>query len=881
MGIAHSRIDGIVRVRKKRQDKELGSGMSREKNNSDTQSSPMGMPDMSLSPSESPFVSPVSMPGPDSEEMNFIPNGPGSESDPADQDLFVGDFSFLKELTFKPASQQGSKNRIMSIISRPVRLAVGINVMLALFVFSVFMLWFARKEEAQIVIHTPPAPTRPISSQPAQSPAAATAAVSQQASASQAAPGKAALGSQGQGRLEQGVSLKTADELFSAKEYLKACYMYQQIGSDWIVAGPADEYIKDYLALRMAVCLHRAGEKDAYETYFSQALQSRCGYVRGTACYYLARIHFQNRDYLEARKRAYQSLALWKAFDGMVSANLERDLYFLIAESLSREVLGFHNTPQELPGRDWSGNLVDVWPTELDSQALEHELLASAERVGQGVGDPRVTVDINHPIGSQWSLFCLNSPLEETLWKAISQAGLKAVWKTDLQAVRSRPISAYLTYVPQQYVMEVLCGSAGLIWQFDGQNVSILDAEIYTDFEGHRQALIQESISIWQRFLLRYRDDPRVANVHYTLGRMHTLAGQPAAAMGEFKLLQGPFAQNPLAPYAYLEASKIKVEIKDYEGARLDLNTMLLEYPDCPIMDEATLYLARATLESGKNELARDLFRKAFQMSLSRGGRCEAALGLGRCAYVQDDWAEAQMWLIRAMDLFEDKNDIRVSSINFMLGKTYLAQGQYAEASKTLRVALSGKFSEKEYVQITLELIAAETRQGNYLEAMNILGSVPQEHLGQQDLCEFLIAKAGILREIDAAEEGVSLLRRKIEFVADSRLRAWLMLELAKCYFTAGDYPLARRELNDALPDMQDAYRAREGVLILARIAEKLNQPRQAETLCTTLLTDAQVEDAIRREAFVILGRVYTGQKHYEKAALAFAGVMPQEGNKP
>jgi len=136
----------------------------------------------------------------------------------------------------------------------------------------------------------------------------------------------------------------------------------------------------------------------------------------------------------------------------------------------------------------------------------------------------------------------------------------------------------------------------------------------------------------------------------------------------------------------------------------------------------------------------------------------------------------------------------------------------------------------------------------------------PQEHLGQQDLCELLIAKAGILREIDATEEAVSLLRRKIEFVADSRLRAWLTLELAKCYLGTGDYIPARRELNDVLPDMQDACRARQGGLILAQIAEKQKQPQQAESLCVTLLNDPQAEEEIRKEAFSILGGFMPGK---------------------
>ena len=867
---------------------DSGSGMGQEKEDNLTQPTQTDVPDSNAAGPKAETTSQTTVLDSDLSDKSDS-GGAKAETTSSEPESFVGDLSFLKELTAKSASRSAHKGGISVVVSRPVYMILAANILLMLILVGA--VWF---QPIKIVgfglAETPPA-AQVQPSNHANLAASAPAPASTQNPpdvTSEVKPDelagvieKAVLSPEEQEHFGQGVSLKTADDLFAAKEYLKACYVYHQISLNWISSDPDSEYLKDYLKLRMAVCLHYAGEAHAQERYFSQALQSRSAYVRGMACYYLARIRFQNKEYLQARKNAYQAVALWRAFEGMVSTNLEADLYFLIADSLTRQVVGFYNMDQALPGQGWSEQLTDVWPAESDTLRLQKAFSLTAEKVGEGAGGPRLTVDTHRPVGSQWSLVCLYSPLEETLWKAVSETGLKTAWKTDLQTMRSRPVTAYLTYVPQQYMMEVLCGSVGLLWRFDGQNASILNPESYTDFEGHRNELIQEAISLWQRFLLRYRDDRRSPNAHYALGRMYTFAGQFSAALGEFKLLEARFAQNPIAPYAYLEASKIKVEIKDYEGARIDLNEMLLQYPDCPIADEATLYLACATLESGQPDRAKDLFHKAFQMNLSEGGKCEAALGLGRCAYAQQDWAQSQVWLSRAMELMGDKNDSRVGPACFMLGRTYIALGQYVKASEALRIALGGRLSEKESVQIILELVQAESRQQNYLEAMNILESVPQSHLGQQDSCELLIAKAGILREIDAADSAVSLLRRKVEFIADSRLRAWLTLELAKCYLATGDYALARQEINDILADIQDPVRVRQAQLILARAAEKLGQPDQAETFCIAILTSPQTESEIQNEAFNVLGRVYAGQKRYEKAALAFAGILSGGGNKP
>ncbi|MEN6309368.1 MAG: hypothetical protein ABFD91_16600 [Anaerohalosphaeraceae bacterium] len=798
---------------------------------------------------------------------------------PSEQDLFVGDFSFIKDLT---AHNPGKKNPGAAATKtgfNPLYAILGVNILIMVILAG--MAWFRpavvigpqKVQAGQRAEVQNPVPDAPSTQQTVSMP-------SPTADPAQLVLEKAALTQQEQQQLQEGVSLKTADDFYANKQYLKACYAYQQIAANLLTSQLDNEYLSDYLKLRMAVCLHRGDVTESKDQYFSAAMQSRSAMVRGLASYYLATIQYQNGDYLSARKYAYQAAALLKAFDEVLPASLEGDLYFLAAESLSRHVMGLHSQDTEMPGHLWADTLGDIWPVEMDQAALCGLLIGSGRKISEGAGGPRIEMDTNRAIGSQWSLTCLQSPLEEVLIKIAAKSGTGLTWKTIDTAIRVRPVTAYMLFVPQQYAAEVITGAVGLMWKYDGQNAMILDPEKYDDFDTHRKDLLAEAISIWQRFMLRYRGDHRTPNAHYALGQMYNMDRQYAAGLGEFKLIQSHFAHNPLAPYAYLEASKIKAEMKDFDGARIDLNEMLLQYPECKVVDQATLYLAQATMESGQVSLAADLFKKVFQMDMNEQNKLDAAFGLGRCAYEQKDWATAKEWLGRTLQMLTDENDSRIMPACSMLGRACIELGEYRQASQSLRIALGTKLPDRDYVQIFRELAEAEMCQSNYLEALQILESVPQARLNQVDSCEILITRSKVLRSINATEAAISLLRRKIEFIADSQLRAWLTLELSESYFMQGDYTVARRELNDVMADIQDPQRAQQAGILLARIAEQMNQPRQAEDICRTMLSNPALDEARRKEAFEILGRIYTTRKEFDKAALAFAGLSPQEDGK-
>ena len=675
------------------------------------------------------------------------------------------------------------------------------------------------------------------------------------------------------------VSFQTAERMYAAGDYESACGQYYLLAENFNGRTVREECVKDFLNLRMGLCLRRLGQLQLSDRMLADALQSRSVVVRALASYHFAFFESEQKNFFDARRHAYQTLALLGVIESRMPPQMESDCYFLAAESMYRQVMRLYNLPDSPPGRSWSDEIkTAVLPTS-DPVKLESFLLSGFEKFISAELGPLVKTDLNRDVGSQWTVISLDAPMEELLWKFASAGQMSFSWQGQEPLVRSKPMTVHLQFVAKQYAAEVIAGSAGLVWMFDGEKATLFDPHAYTNFEEYKKSLAAEGIAVLQRFLLRYRTDQRIANAHYALGQLYRLSEQSSAALGEFKLVVSRFPHNPLAPYALMESGKIKTSLRDYSGARSDLNELLMQYADCKIADEATLHLAQATQESGLHEEAAVLFKKVYQMNPGQDGRCQAAYGLADSAYERSDWAGAKEWFERAIKITASKKDPRLGLAYFKLGQTCIELGEFVAASAALRAALGGELTDREYVQILVELSNAEMKQENFLKALQVLESVSEDRLGQEEACMVLTAKAKLLREIDAVEAAVSLLRRRIEFIADSQLRAALTLELAHCYVVQGDLRVAERELNDVLADLGPTGKAEQGALLLAQIAFRLDKPQKAEQICLKLLEHKEISKSIRQEASELLGGIYAGQKEYDKAALAYAGVLDKDGS--
>jgi len=414
-----------------------------------------------------------------------------------------------------------------------------------------------------------------------------------------------------------------------------------------------------------------------------------------------------------------------------------------------------------------------------------------------------------------------------------------------------------------------------LICRFYDNTIIIYDPKFYNNLNDHKEMLLREAISVWRQFGLQYRGDHRTPNAHYALALMLEYADENIAAMGEYKLIASRYSHNRLAPYALLNSSRLKTNIHDYTGASKDLTELIIQYPDTKLIDRASLYLAEATMQKEVYEDAIRMFRKVYNIDMNPESQRNAAYGLGKCYYETKQHDEAKKWLIHAIRLTDDIADYRLSNAYYMLGKTNIELGDYQQASIALKNALGTSTPKEEYLQIILKLVEAEVRQGKYVVALNILENVSISQLSQEDACKVLVTKSRILRDLDLANTGISLLRRKIEFIADSRLRAELTFELVKAYTDVGDYRIARKELTDTINDLPKGDLSNQANLILIDIAIKLGDYEEAKYICLQFLSYIENTE-MKQKASNYLGQIYTKLNQMNKAALAFAGIFDQ-----
>ncbi|MCD6175918.1 MAG: tetratricopeptide repeat protein [Planctomycetes bacterium] len=677
--------------------------------------------------------------------------------------------------------------------------------------------------------------------------------------------------------LDKAVSLQRARLLYQRGDYKKAYYVYDKLRTNITGGGLKQQCLRDWLGLQMALSLQKTDDQTLMGQFFTEALQSRSLVVRAMASYHLALIQNRHQQFYESRNRAYQTLALLKSFETQMPATMEADCYFIAAESLTRQVLKMNDLNGGLPGASWSNSMEPYSLPIADQAQLSELLMVGMEKMDDAALMPKVDFFPNRKVGVQWSVLCRDVPLEQLFWGFASEADLGVSWGSEPSKQRTQPITVYLPFVDRLYLAEVISANAGLIWQYDGQKGVIYDPASYRDFGDLQQVLVKEAISMWQRFLLRYRNDPRMPNAQFCLGRLYAITDEVTMALGSYKLLTTRFEGHDLVPYALLDVGAIKTRMKDYAGARADLNELLIRYPDCMVADEALLNLAETTRINGLYPEAVRFYEQIFRLNINDESRRTALLGLGQCAFESADYQAAVKWFSQAIQTIPGKSDDRLGPAYLMAGRSFIELKQYEKAATAFRMALGSLLDRHEYVQVVLELVQAECGQENYLQALTILENIPEENLDQEDSCWILVAKTQIYRAIDLPETAITLLRQRVEFIADASLRAKLVLELAECYVLNDDLRVAQKELNEAIYDLPFGYDTQRGGYLLAKIAYQQGRYDKAQTLCLGTLRTQIEDESLRTEVSELLGKIYMKQADYDNAALAFAGALDQD----
>jgi len=682
----------------------------------------------------------------------------------------------------------------------------------------------------------------------------------------------------------QPLSLKVAQNFYLQKEYGKAYAAYNQLQQSLPETAEV-ELLRDFLQFKMTLCLKKAGNSDQANRLFRTLSQSRSLVVRVVANYNLSLLQVQKKQYLKARTKAYQAIALLRAVDFSKdwALLLQRDCHFLVAESMTRNILSLCDADTDLPDRLWSSpGEVDPF-INLNEAQLRALLNSGSKQLKEGLLSPQIQKLEHQGVPPRWSVVAYGASVEELLTRFAANAGLDISWvhhKTPAaeparDAVRKRPVSLYLPTANAQQAIEVAAGHVGLLARLDENGlVKISDPTDYSSLSEHVHLLIQDTISLWRKFLLTFHNDQRIPNAHFALGLLHAQEGQLTNAIAEYKLVANQFSQTSLAPYALLNSSKLKANLHDYSGAREDLTQLVEQYPDTEFYGQACLNLADATRKAGFLNEAERLYRKVYNLGLSLELQIASALGAGRCSYETQDYEAAAKWLTQYLKLAKDRTDADFYFAYFLLGKTNLALGKQQQASLAFQYALSGPagcLTREGYVETVSALVETQIQLEHFVEALTLLESIHTWQFSKKESIEILLLKNKVLRFMGLPDEAIAALGDIAEYLPDSQLKTRVSFELVNCYIAKGDLEFAHKKLAEILISAAPGPLAHEVALELAEVCFKLGQDSQTVSVCLQLL-DSAVSARIKQKALKVLAAAYNRQKKYDDAALALFG---------
>jgi len=692
------------------------------------------------------------------------------------------------------------------------------------------------------------------------------------------------------------VSLKFAQDLYLQKDYENAYTAYDNLRQR-LPDGPEEELMKDFLQLKMALCMKilsntkgpvsdsaRATDSDQADQSIRTLSQSRSPVIKMMASYYMCLNELQKQHYLKAQTRAYQTIALMDVVDSDNNwiSSLRPDCHFLVAESLTRHILSLCDADKDLPPRLWSGAVVIDPFTNLNEEQLRSLLSSGLEKFSKSLLSPKFQ-KFDRQDTSRWSVVCQGASIDELLARFAANAGLNIAWnfantpETEVEnaAVRKRLTNLYLPEATTQQFIKVAAGHVGLLAQLNGgEIVNIFNPADYSSLSEHITLLTQEAVSLWQIFLSVFHNDKRATNAHYALALLQAQRGRALEATAEYKLVANRYAHSSLAPHALLQSGKIKTNLRDFSGARRDLKQLVEQYPDSDLSSNACLYLAEATMKAGLSYEAGKLYGKVYHMGLSLESQITSAFGAGKCFYEEKDYEESAKWLTRHINLDRDNKSKNLYLACFFLGKCNLALGKIQPACDAFEAVLGGPdqmLTNKEIAEAVSALAEAKIQQENFIEALAILNNAPPRQFTEEESIRILLLKTRVLRSMGLIDKAIAAIGDRAQYALDIKAKARTSLELAKCHMAKENLELAHKELAEILMLVEPGPLSHEIALELADVCLKMGHNAQTISICSQLL-DLGPSGKIKQMALNTLSVAYRRQKNYDKAALALLG---------
>jgi tetratricopeptide (TPR) repeat protein len=690
----------------------------------------------------------------------------------------------------------------------------------------------------------------------------------------------------------QSLSLQDAQSLYLNGDYKKALLLYEQL-HQMLSEKPQENIMRDFLQLRMAFCIEKTADRKEANLLFRNSSQSSSPVVRVLANYYRSLLEIQEKQYLNARNKAYEAIALIDAvhFDEYWSLSLKRDCYFLAAEAITGKALSLCDADKDLPEDLWSTLNTEKDPfAELSETQLRILLNSGSEQLSKALLSPEIQRFDKQGDIHRYTVTCYDASVEDLLTRFAANASLDVHWTLEPNEIGllKRAINLHMSAVTAQQLVTVASGCASLLAQMDEKGIiHIFNPDEYSYVSEQISLLSTEAVSLWQKFLLMFPEDSRLANAHFALGLLQSQQGHVAESIAEYKLVTNQFSGSALAPFALLNSSKLKDSLRDYPGARQDLKQLVEQYPDTEITEEAYLHLADITARMNLMTEAAQLYCKVYNLSSTFESESTAAMGAGKCFYQIKDYESSAKWLGRYIEIAngstgspsraksrENHTNKDLYSAYYLLGKTYLALENAEAAINAFQYALQGGPSQlagEQYSETVSALVEVYMQQGNFVEAFNILEGIDSSFISQQESIAILLLKSRVLTAMGLVDNAIAMLGDRAEYISDSQLKAKVSMELADCYVNKGEFELARKKLAEILVAIEPGPSAYETSIKMTDVCLKLGQDSQAESVCLQLL-DMNPPEQTKQKALDLLATIYKQQKDYDRAALALSG---------
>jgi tetratricopeptide (TPR) repeat protein len=670
------------------------------------------------------------------------------------------------------------------------------------------------------------------------------------------------------------VSWANARNAFAKKEYAAAFRHYSvlyKITQNSPTPDPAGELFH----IRMAQCLQQLAKPLEAQKLYQSALASKSPVIRGVANYHLAVCEEAEGLYLRASRRAYLASAALAGLSRPVA--LEKNCDFLVARTVTRKALSFYGKDEMIRWEPIVGSDPFVG---LDQTELRKLLNDARTESGQASLGPNIRPSDRQGHINRWDADSFRAPLSEFLARFATIARTDLQWVSVAPAVRNRPISLQVRGVSGQRLGNLAVGSAGLIARFTGEQIQIYDPAACESLNQQRDLLVSEAAFVWRRLFLRAPADRRIAEGHFSIALLQACSGDIVGAIEGYRSMAHNFSNARLAPAALLEGAKLRIELRDYTGARKELLTLLDTYPGDADSASAYACLGQATMHEGKPDEAFAVFRKLFFMSESTHSKMLACFGAGKSLHKQGKYDAAVKWLEKYLAMATKAGSGDTSQAYLLLGRCRVVLGHTDKAVEAFGAVMAASPKNDERMEAGLALAGAWRGAGDLTRALAMSLHLNKDAETDQQKYQSLQTAAGVYRDMGLPEIGAALLKGKLLSVSDPAIRAKLRIEQARCYRDAKRYALAYAILTEAPKKLLPGIEARRAACDLAEVCLRTARPAQAALVAGGVLKSSSTGPC-RRRARKLLAEAYLAKREYDNAATTLSDMpLDQLGAK-